>query len=788
MDSGHGKLHAKALATSFKLNINEGKQNHANKAKLGKNIINLSNIDLSPTENNLLSRGLSFVPTPQITKAPILQAAEIMSRRLKLYNYFTSRPALQNTYQKLPFTGKSTWSPSDINIDPDVLACISNIMTDLNNIKVQPEKHNVSREEMVSLTKLRQNNSIVIKKADKGSSIVIMNKEDYLYEGYRQLGNTQHYQPLTEPIFMETSKLIEDILKDLKDASYISDKQFNYLKPDKNPRPRRLYMLPKIHKPIEKWTIPNKIPTGRPIVSDCNSESERIAAFIDAFIKDKAIRHPAYIKDTYDFVETIIDLDIPKGALLITLDVESMYTNIDHDKGLEAIANVFEECEKTPKFYAVMKLLELSLKRNDFEFDERHFIQVSGTSMGKKWAPHYADIFMAKFEKDSLAKCRLKPHFWRRFLDDIFMIWTHGIQAFQEFLDILNSHLPPIKFKAVIHDTTIDFLDTTTFKDPDNEQQLLTKVYFKPTDTHELLYKESFHPKHTFKGVLKSQIIRYHKICSRELDFEVAWKVLYKALSKRRYSTRWLRKVKNETLVDLHTKDRIDLVHMCNPSSSKFGARACGGNRCMTCKIISKCQNFTSTNTKETFAINTVMDCESSNIIYLYTCKYCHIQYVGETGNCLRNRANAHRSAIHTHNSENPLYSHLQNYHHHISKWNDDHFFLIPIEQVEQKSTRILTKMERLKRETFWIDILNTFDKAGLNSRKLDHLIKPKKRDFIPFVVPYSKTANLAAKIIKHHVQKLQDKDEFDDFDYNIVTAYSRHKNLKQFLVSSKLK
>ena len=185
------------------------------------------------------------------------------------------------------------------------------------------------------------------------------------------------------------------------------------------------------------------------------------------------------------------------------------------------------------------------------------------------------------------------------------------------------------------------------------------------------------------------------------------------------------------------------------------------------------------------------MDCESSNIIYLYTCKYCHIQYVGETGNCLRNRANAHRSAIHTHNSENPLYilySHLQNYHHHISKWNDDHFFLIPIEQVEQKSTRILTKMERLKRETFWIDILNTFDKAGLNSRKLDHLIKPKKRDFIPFVVPYSKTANLAAKIIKHHVQKLQDKDEFDDFDYNIVTAYSRHKNLKQFLVSSKLK
>ena len=101
---------------------------------------------------------------------------------------------------------------------------------------------------------------------------------------------------------------------------------------------------------------------------------------------------------------------------------------------------------------------------------------------------------------------------------------------------------------------------------------------------------------------------------------------------------------------------------------------------------------------------------------------------------------------------------------------------------------RSLTKMERLKRETYWIDILNTFHPRGLNARKLDHLIKPKKRNCIPFVVPYSQTASLAAKIVKHHVQILQDKDEFKDFDYNIVTAYSKHKNLKQYLVSSKLK
>jgi len=763
--------------------------NHGIKRTTDGNIINLSKLSLTASDKILLQKGLSFVPTPNITKAPILKAAEILGRRLKLHNYFNARPTLKNRYNKLPFTGKSNWSPPDGQIDAEVHTCISNFTKELDAIKVQSEKSNITPEEMLCLDKLRKNKDIVIKKADKGSAIVVLDKEDYLFEGYRQLGNKQHYTVLEKPIFQDTAKLIEDILIDLKGASYISEKQLNYLKPGKDPRPRRLYMLPKIHKPRQKWTVPDKIPPGRPIVSDCNSESENVAGFIDDFIKDKAKRHPSYIKDTYDYVDKIRDLDIPKDALLITLDVESMYTNIDHDKGLEAVASAFDEREKTPKFHAVMKLLEISLKRNDFEFDHKHFLQVSGTSMGKKWAPHYADIYMAKFERDALAKCPLKPYFYCRFLDDVYMIWTHGIEAFHEFLDIFNSHQPPIKFKAEIHNTSVNFLDTTTFKDPEEERQLLTKVYFKPTDTHELLFKESFHPKHTFKGVLKSQIIRYYKICSRQSDFEEAWQILYKALSKRKYSKRWLRKVKNQTILDLQTKDRVELDNLSKSPSSKHGAGPCGGKRCITCNNIATCQNFTSSQTNETFAINSILDCNSSNIIYLYTCKFCHVQYVGETGNSLRDRANRHRAAICARNPSSALFTHLEDYHaHQIKKWNDQHFILIPIEQVEEKSSKILTKMERLKRETFWIDTLHTFNRSGLNSRKLDHLFKPAKQDIIPFVVPYSKTANLAAKIIKRHVQELQEKDEYGDFNYNMVTAYSRHKNLKQFLVSSQLK
>ena len=40
----------------------------------------------------------------------------------------------------------------------------------------------------------------VIKKSDKGSSTVIMDKKHYLTEGYRQLNNSLHYERIPQPL------------------------------------------------------------------------------------------------------------------------------------------------------------------------------------------------------------------------------------------------------------------------------------------------------------------------------------------------------------------------------------------------------------------------------------------------------------------------------------------------------------------------------------------------------------------------------------------------------------
>ena len=85
------------------------------------------------------------------------------------------------------------------------------------------------------------------------------------------------------------------------------------------------------------------------------------------------------------------------------MDVESMYTNIDHESGLAAVKKAFENNpDPTRPDQHILDLLELSLKNNDFQFNGETFLQTKGTAMGKKYAPSYANIFMAHIQTEAI--------------------------------------------------------------------------------------------------------------------------------------------------------------------------------------------------------------------------------------------------------------------------------------------------------------------------------------------------------------------------------------------------
>lgn len=183
--------------------------------------------------------------------------------------------------------------------------------------------------------------------------------------------------------------------------------------------------------------------------------------------------------------------------------------------------------------------------------------------MGKRFAPAYANIFMSEWEKVGLEKTKHKPLLYYRFLDDIWGIWTESEEKFNQFIIDLNNTNSSISIMAEINKEQVNFLDITIFKGTEfhNTGTLDTKVYFKSTDTHCLLHKHSYHPKHIFSGIIKSQLLRFWRICSQEEDFYRAVRTLYTALATRGYSRSFLREKKSKISNNPGTKQRAHSSH-----------------------------------------------------------------------------------------------------------------------------------------------------------------------------------------------------------------------------------
>ena len=168
---------------------------------------------------------------------------------------------------------------------------------------------------------------------------------------------------------------------------------------------------------------------------------------MDAHIKEYVPKTKSYVRDTQHLLSRLKALGkIPEGAILVTQDVSSLYTNIPNHEGLLAVAaHLRQDRTKDPITPYILQLLKLVLHSMNFTFNDQHYLQIGGTAMGTALAPNYANLFMDRFETKALENWDKKPLIWLRFIDDIFMIWTHG-EELQKFFKYLNSIYEKIKF------------------------------------------------------------------------------------------------------------------------------------------------------------------------------------------------------------------------------------------------------------------------------------------------------------------------------------------------------
>jgi len=163
------------------------------------------------------------------------------------------------------------------------------------------------------------------------------------------------------------------------------------------------------------------------------------------------------------------------------------------------------------------------LMYNVVEFDEKIYHQVWGVSMGSKCSPIFADLFMAALEEDFMnslpGRLREKIGFYKRYLDDIFIIWLGNEQEYQEFFQLLNGHHRNIKFT-----TTPDFVNqTTSFLDVSvkiSNGIIKTDLFIKETAVNQYLSPLSCHPNSVGRNIPYSLAFRIKRICSEDFDFE----------------------------------------------------------------------------------------------------------------------------------------------------------------------------------------------------------------------------------------------------------------------------
>ncbi|CAJ0951377.1 unnamed protein product [Ranitomeya imitator] len=367
------------------------------------------------------------------------------------------------------------------------------------------------------LQSLKARKELIIKPADKGGAIVVLDRTYYMDEIRSQLRDTNTYLPISSNPSFDIAREIRHLTSHYVQLGIIDQKLVEFLN-NQHPVIPVFYTLPKTTSKNCYGSEAARPPTSRPIVASTNSLLSPLAITLDKILSPLVPLTQSYLKDTTHFLTSLRDLGVlPKGCTLVTMDVNSLYTSIEHQNGMEAVKLfLMQHTDFSNDQMAFCRdLLSLILTKIFFFLRTSFFFQIKGTAMGTNVAPPYANIFMDYFEK-----LFVYPHvlftahtlYWKRFIDDIFFVWTGTSEDLFLFHNDLNSSISGLSFTIHSDQHSIHFLDTTiTIM---SNGTLESDLYVKTTDRNSLLLYTSSHPSHIKKALPKSQHDRINRIVS----------------------------------------------------------------------------------------------------------------------------------------------------------------------------------------------------------------------------------------------------------------------------------
>ena len=195
--------------------------------------------------------------------------------------------------------------------------------------------------------------------------------------------------------------------------------------------------------------------------------------------------------------------------------------------------------------------------------DAKNLTLIDATRENSPWCVSYANIFMARRIDNRISRLAAQIEngnnpllCFKRFLDDIFTIYTGTLENLHKFLQELNNIHPTIKF-TMNHTTpfssspssdnpvptpscacctgdSLPFLDTScSIKD----RKIIVDLYRKPTDRNQYLLPSSCHPAHVTNNIPFSLAYRIVRICSESDTRDQRLEELKQLLLDRNYKS-----------------------------------------------------------------------------------------------------------------------------------------------------------------------------------------------------------------------------------------------------------
>ncbi len=441
-------------------------------------VVNLTERNLTPNQQEVLRMGLNFAPVP--TKFP-----------------------LQDTIASVEEAARQL--PKD---DADDLR--GRVCGILRSARLP--KDNMKKEHRKALKELRNLEDEVILPADKGNATVVMKRSDYDERMRGMLDDTTTYRKLPkDPTATQEARIGRTLLR-LHNNREIPKSIYNRIRPTGS-CPPRIYGLPKIHKPQTPL---------RPIVSCIGAPSYKLSKYIASVISPLAGRTTSHVLNSRHFRGVVKEERVEADEALVSFDVTSLFTNVPTEEAVEVIhmyrklAEEEDLVERTPLSpERIAELLQLCLKSTYFSYNGEFYEQREGAAMDSPVSAVVANLYMEFFEELALESAPSRPRFWKRYVDDTCCIMQRD--AVEPLLRHLNEVRPTIKFTMELEkDGSLPFLDTSLTRSEDGT--LNVTVFRKQTHTDRYLHFNSHHPPSAKRAAVRSLFDRARNITLRKED------------------------------------------------------------------------------------------------------------------------------------------------------------------------------------------------------------------------------------------------------------------------------